>query len=81
MRINLIRKPGSGDLYGEEFIAERVIRVDSLEFHRFLQNPMASRPEWFSGFHKVLVQCEDGGGLIAVSTEGADYARYAARIR
>lgn len=76
----MIRKPAPGDLEGKEFTPQRVIRLDARQFRDFVNNPQKSRPEWFD--HRfVLIECPELNALVAVNTEGADYARYAARIR
>lgn len=78
MRVSFERKPD--DLRGSIFEPEKVITLDWIDWYLLVNNPLLDQPWIDQEYTKYLCYSPDGDGCIAVDTQGAKYARYAARL-
>lgn len=74
------RKPTQ--LCGDRWEPQVVVELDAAEWNHLVLNPQADQDFIrVTGAQHILAVGPSNAGMIAINTEGATYARYAARIR
>jgi len=74
------RKPT--DLHGTRWEPQVIVELDAAEWNHLVQYPSADQDFIrVTGAQHILAVGPANAGMIAINTEGATYARYAARIR
>lgn len=92
MKVNFVRKPTPSEIYPQdEFVIEKVIRLNKAEFEDLLKGPLKDRNyvkenkdlmyEDKDGYmHCIYVVCKGFDYGILIESEGSDYPRYTAYL-